>query len=61
MQATSGTSMSMWANIFGAVATGAMGAVQFLPPQYAWVGALIFGANAALHATTGNAPIVGGK
>lgn len=59
MQPTNGTSYAMWANILGTLATSAMGITQFLPPQYAWVGAAIFGVNAALHAATGNAPIVG--
>lgn len=56
--ATPGTKTAMWINLAGTLLSGIAGISQYLPPQYAWIGAAIFGVNAGLHAVTGNTPVV---
>lgn len=55
---TPGTKTAMWLNLAGTILTAGAAVTQALPPQYAWIGALIFGVNAGLHAVTGNSPVI---
>lgn len=63
MTPTSGTKVAMWLNIFTAVAgaAGYIGAIPGMPPAVSAAALILGGLNGVLHATTGNAPIVGGK
>lgn len=57
---TNGTKTSIWLNLLGGVLT-ALAAVSWAPLGQAgtWVASGILIINAALHAVTGNAPVVG--
>lgn len=63
MQATSGTKTAMWFNLFGGIVSvlSSVAWPELIGASGGYVASGLLIANAALHAFTGNAPVVGGK